>query len=100
VSVNELIQRNGNTGGYVQVFVRQLFSDRIGLRIGRIEKVEDLYLLGRDLLFGDGALRFQKLVGFGLNDMAAEGRRQRGLVRLHIQHVLDRMAEMTDPGAL
>lgn len=41
----------------------------------------------------------QKLVGFRLNNVAAERRGQCSLVRLHIKHVFDGMAKMTDPGA-
>ncbi len=45
------------------------------------------------------SLKFKQVIRFGLDDVTSERRRQRGLVGLHVQHVLNRMSKVTDAGS-
>ena len=95
--VDELVERHRHARGHVQVFIGQPGGERIGNRIGGVEQVEDRRLLRLDLRVAHAALVAEQLVGLGLDDVAAERRGQRRLIRLHVEHVLDRVAEVADP---
>ena len=99
VEGDEFVEGDGGAGGDVQVFVGEFARERVGLGIGGVEEREDLGALRGNLGGRDVAADAEEVVGLGLDDVEAEGGGEGGLVGLHVEHVLDGVAEVAEAGA-
>ena len=65
-----------------------------------VKQREDLGPFCGDLRLRHGPVEFQEIVGLGLDNVTTVGGGERGLIGLHVQHVFDRVAEVSDAGPL
>ena len=99
VERDEFVEGDGGARGDVEVFVGEFAREWVGLRVGGVEEAEDLGALRGDFCGRDVAADAEQIVGLGLDDVEAEGGGERGLIGLHVEHVLDGVAEVAEAGA-
>jgi len=63
-----------------------------------VPRLQDFPLFRFYFFFGDGTFQLQEIIGLCLNDVTSKRSGQRGMIRLHIEHVFDWVAEVTDAG--